>query len=189
MALNLGPRFRTNRGVGLNELMVTTALVLLVLGIVVRIVVQSNDMMRKQRTFGQQRENIAATLDMITRLTRSAQTIHPDPDGDGVMNSIRLIADWNPRNGVTTDPYEDIIFSSNGQQLMKKEPTDGVPVAFAERVTGLTFAYFDTNNVPLTNPVASASRIAYVNIGVLTGTVDGLPGVTMSSAATVRRAE
>jgi Tfp pilus assembly protein PilW len=182
-------RARSARGLGMTELMVTTAIALTVLGIVVQVSLQSQGMFRKQRQFGEARENVSATLDMITRLVRIANVINPDPDGDGLMNSIRLQADWNPQNGVLTDPYEVITFSTNGTQLLKQEPSDSGPIPFAERVGTLTFAYFDTNNNPVTNPVATPRRIAFVRIGAQTTTIDGLPGVAISSAAAVRVAE
>ena len=176
------------RGFTLIELLVTSAITLVILGIVAQIVVQSNNVYRAQRQFMEARDNVAATLDMVVRLVRMAEVVSADPDGDGIMNSIRAQADWNPRNGVTTDPYETITFWSDGQRLMKREPSDAADVEFAERIQGLTFTYFDTNNAAIANPVTGASRIAYVNIAVQTTAIGGT-SVTMTSAAAVRGRE
>jgi prepilin-type N-terminal cleavage/methylation domain-containing protein len=177
------------RGFTLVELLVTSAITLMILGIVAHIVVQSSNVYRAQRQFMDARDNVAATLDMIVRVVRMADTITPDPENDGVMNSIRVQADWNPRNGVLTDPYETITFWSDGQQLMKQEPSDASAVAFAERIQAISFTYVDTNDAAIANPVTSASRIAYVNIAVQTTPVGGVPSLTLTSAAAVRGRE
>jgi hypothetical protein len=188
MALKL--RLRSERGAGLVEILVMSAVMLIVLGIVTQVVIQSNKAYSTQRQLGEARENVSATLDMVVRLVRLAQVVNPDPDGDGALNSIYLEADWNPANGALTDPYERIRFWSDGTRLMKREPTDGAAVPFAERVQAVTFAYFDTNNAALANPVAGANRIAYVTMTVRTSNnTDGTPGVTLQSAAAVRRTE
>jgi hypothetical protein len=182
-------RVRGERGAGLTELMVMSAVMMTVLWIVAQVVMQSNKAYAKQRQLGEARENVSATVDMVVRLVRGAQTVNPDPDGDGALNSIYLEADWNPANGVLTDPYERIRFWSDGTRLMKQEPTDAAAVPFAERVQSVTFAYFDTNNGAMANPLANAARIAYVTMSVQTSNVDGTPGVTLQSGAAVRRTE
>jgi Tfp pilus assembly protein PilW len=180
---------RGERGVGVVEVLVMSAVMLVVLGIVTQVVVQSNKSYRKQRQLGEARENASATLDMVVRLVRLAQTINPDPDADGVLNSIYLEADWNPANGVLTDPYERIRFWSNGTHLMKQEPTDAAAVAFAERIQSVAFTYFDTNNGALANPMANVSKIAYVTMSAQTTNIDNTPGLMLHSAAAVRRSE
>jgi hypothetical protein len=182
-------RTRGERGVGVVEILVMSAVMLIILGIVTQVVVSSNKSYRKQRQLGEARENVSATLDMVVRLVRLAQTIDPDPDADGALNSIYLEADWNPANGVLTDPYERIRFWSDGTRLMKQEPTDAAAVPFAERIQSVTFAYFDTNNGALANPMASATRIAYVTMSAQTSNIDNTPGVRLQSAAAVRRTE
>jgi Tfp pilus assembly protein PilW len=177
------------RGFSLVELLVTTAITFGILAIVAHVVVQSNNVYRAQRQFMEARDNVSATLDAIVRVVRMAEAITPDPENDGVMNSIRVQADWNPRNGVLTDPYETITFWSNGQVLLKQEPSDASGVEFAERIQSIAFTYFDTNNAAIASPVTSAARIAYVNIAVQTTAVGAVPGVTMTSAAAVRARE
>jgi prepilin-type N-terminal cleavage/methylation domain-containing protein len=177
-------------GFTLIELLVTMVVILVVAGIITQSALQAT------RTFGQQqyymdaRKNVGASLDMIVRLARMASTIDPDPDGNGLMDSIRLKADWNPRNGALTEAYEDVTFTVSGGQLMKKEPSDLVPVAFADYVASVAFTYYDTNNVLLTNPVASAAKIAYVKVTVTTTPPKtGLQPIVISSAAAVRGTE
>jgi hypothetical protein len=182
-------RARSERGTGIVEVLVMSAVMLIVLGIVTQVVVRSNQSYRMQRQLGEARENGSATVDMVVRLVRLAQTINPDPENDGALNSIYLEADWNPANGVLTDPYERIRFWSDGTRLLKQEPTDAAAVPFAERIQSVTFAYFDTNNGALADPMASAARIAYVTLIAQTSTIDNTPGVRLQSAAAVRRSE
>jgi prepilin-type N-terminal cleavage/methylation domain-containing protein len=185
------PRIRlaAHAGFTLVELLITSVIFTVILGLVVRIIVQTNSIYRTQRQLIEARDNASVSLDMIVRLVRMASTIDPDPDGDGILNRIRVEADWNPRNGVLTDPYETITFWSDGQRLLKQEPTDAAPVVFADAIQSVTFTYADTNNTTLTNPMASASRIAYVTVAVRLTTIEGIPGIALTSAAAVRRTE
>ena len=81
-------RLRGERGAGLTEVLVMSAVMLIVLGIVTQVVIQSNKVYSVQRQLGEARENVSATLDMMVRLVRLAQVVDPDPDGDGALNSI-----------------------------------------------------------------------------------------------------
>jgi len=179
----------TSRGFTLTELLIMLVIMLAVCGIITQTAVQATRVYGQQQRYIDARKSAGAALDMIVRLTRMAQTINPDPDGNGVMDSIQLQADWNPRNGVFTDPYETITFTVAGNQLLKQEPADAAAVPFADGITSMTFSYFDTNNVALANPVASAAKIAYVTITVQTRPPTGLQPIVMSSAAAVRRTE
>jgi Tfp pilus assembly protein PilW len=184
------PTLRTRTaGFTLTELLVMLVIMLAVTGIITQTAVQATRIYGRQQRYIDARKNAGAALDMIVRLIRQAQTIAPDPDGNGVMDSISLQSDWNPRNGVLTDPYENITFMVANTQLLKQEPSDATPVAFADGVSSLTFQYFDTNNVALTNPAASVSKIAYVTITVQTTAPTGLNPIVMTSAAAVRRTE
>ena len=57
-----------------------------------------------------------------------AVTLQTDPDGNGALDSIGIISDWNPHDGVPDDPYENIRFTVAGNTLFKQEPTDLAPV-------------------------------------------------------------
>ena len=176
-------------GFSLTELLIMLVIMLAIAAIITQTAVQASRVYAQQQRYMDARKNAGAALDMIVRLIRQAQTINPDPDGDGLMNSISLQSDWNPRNGVLTDPYETITFTVANNQLLKQEPSDAGPVPFADGITAVTFNYFDTNNVALTNPVASVAKIAYVTATVTTQPPTGLTPLRMTSAAAVRRTE
>lgn len=181
---------RPQAGFSLVELMVTMVVMLTTLGVVTQVIVRSNTAYAQQRDHLERRYNTATTVEMIARLIRQAQSIQTDPDGNGVLDSIRLVADWNPHDGDTNDQYEDIIFSRVGNTLLKKEPTDAAPVPFAENINVLTFAYFNPAGGPVLNPLTvTTNQLAFVTVTVGSPPVDGQPGLTLTSSASVRRLE
>ena len=178
------------RGFSLIELLVTMIVILAVLGTVTQIFVQSDKVYRQQRVHLDRRSSTAATVDMIVRLLRQAQTITTDPDGNGLLDSVAITADWNPRDGDTTDPYENIRFSVANGALVKREPTDAAPVPFADGITSLNFAYFNPAGGPVLNPlVATQQQLAFVTVTVQATPVEGQPGARLSSSASIRRLE
>ena len=137
------PSPRNEAGFSLVELLVTVVVMLVVLGVIGQVMVRSDIVFRQQRQHLDRRFSVATTLDTVVRLLRQAETVTTDPDGNGILDSVEIVADWNPRNGDTSDPYEAIEFSVAGNTLFKREPADAAPIAFADGVTGLTFAYFN----------------------------------------------
>jgi Tfp pilus assembly protein PilW len=190
---------RSEAGFSLAELLVTVVVMLLVLGVVAQFVSRSSVVYAQQRAHMERRYTAATTADMILRLLRQAGTpggampavtVQTDPDGNNLLDSIRIVSDWNPRDGVPDDPYEDVRFTVAGNTLFKQEPTDLAPVAFADNISGLSFAYFNPGGGPVLNPlVATQDRLAYVTMTIRTPAVDGQPGIVLSSSASVRRLE
>jgi prepilin-type N-terminal cleavage/methylation domain-containing protein len=179
-----------DRGFSLVELLVTMVVILAVLATVTHIFIQSNNVYRQQRAHLDRRYGASATLDMIVRLLRQAQTIATDPDGNGQLDSVAITADWNPRDGDITDPYEDIRFSVANGALVKLEPTDAAPVPFADGITALNFAYFNPAGGAVLNPlVATQAQLAFVTVTVQGTRVEGQPAVVLSSSASIRRLE
>ena len=99
----------------------------------------------------------------------------PDPDGNGVFDSVRVRADWNPRDGDFDDPYEDVLFVVANGMLWKREPTDAALVSFGDSVQSLRFTYTNQNGGPLANPVARPDLIGGVTITIVTTAGQGLP--------------
>jgi prepilin-type N-terminal cleavage/methylation domain-containing protein len=190
---------RSAAGFSLPELLVTVVVMLLVLGVVTQFVTRSSITYAQQRDHMERRYTASTTADMILRLLRQvatpggampAVTLQTDPDGNGLLDSIGIISDWNPHDGVPDDPYENIRFTVAGNTLFKQEPTDLAPVPFADNVNGLTFAYFNPGGGAVLNPlVATQDRLAYVTMTITTPPVDGQPGIVLSSSASVRRLE
>lgn len=188
-------------GFTLVELLVVTVVVLVTMGLA------AAAMMSTQRAYGAQRERIETTqqaqaaIEMIARLVRMSGNnpfgiaivaIDADPDGNTAFDSIRIRADWNPADGDLTDPYEDITFTVAGNQLFKEEPADGAPVLFADNIQSLLFAYRDTNNNAIADPVANAAAIAFVTVTANTQSTtlvqDG-PPIALTTSVAVRRTE
>jgi prepilin-type N-terminal cleavage/methylation domain-containing protein len=190
---------RNAAGFSLPELLVTVVVMLLVLGVVAQFVGRSSVMYAQQRDHMERRYTAATTADIILRLLRQAgtpggampaATVVTDPDGNGVLDSIRIVSDWNPRDGAADDPYEDIQFSVAGNTLFKREPADAAPVPFGDNINGLTFAYFNPGGGAVLNPlVATQDQLAYVTMTIRTQAVDGQPGIVLSSSASIRRLE
>lgn len=177
------------RGFSLSELLVVTVILMVALGISTSLFVQGNQSYTTQRDYNDARSSAAAALDMTVRVLRSATTIFPDPDGNLAADSVRVVGDWNPRDGDTADPYEDVRFTVAGGVLFKQEPTDAAPVAFAERIASATFAYRNGAGTLLATPwTANQNQLAFVSMTVTSTPINGRQ-VTMTSSASVRRLE
>lgn len=175
------------------------AIVLLAVGQIVERVQRQYEAQRRQVEAA---DNARAALDTIVRLVRLAgnnprglvglQAIAPDLDGNGALDTIAFQSDWNPADGVLSDPYENIAFFVADGRLMKREaddPPEGVE--FAPGVESIAFSYADTNMSPLPNPAASAGQIAYVSISLVMRPPgpNPPPSLTITSGAAVRRRE
>lgn len=198
-ATSLSPAPPSDAGFSLAELLATTVVALLALGIVTEIFVQADDVYTAQEQYFEARTDAVGALDMIVRLARQASDpdpanpavgITPDPDNNNQLDSIRIVTDWNPRNGVVTDPYEDITFTVNNGTLFKREPADAAPVPFSAQIASLRFTYLSTTGVPLASPWAVNRRnYGHVTATITTTPIAGSPGRTFSSSASIRRRE
>lgn len=177
-------------GFSLVELLVTLVVMLAVLATVTQIVVRANVVYAQQRDHYDRRYNTTTSVEMIVRLLRQATVITVDPDGNNQMDSVRIQADWNPRDGDPNDPYETITFTRVGTTIFKQEPADAAPVAFTDNVEALSFAYFNPAGGAVLNPTAvTQNQLAYVTVSATASAVDGQPGVTVQSSASIRRLE
>ena len=180
---------RDQRGFSLAETLIVTAVLVVALGIATSLFVQGNNTYAAQRDYDEARSSAAAALDMTVRLLRGATTVVPDPDGNNVMDSVRVTSDWNPRDGDLTDSYEDVRFTVAAGELLKQEPADAAPVAFADRIASISFSYWDTNGVAIANPAAAdIDNIGLVRVTVVTTAINGRQ-ITLTSSASLRRNE
>jgi type II secretory pathway pseudopilin PulG len=187
----------SERGLTMVELLVSTAVMVVVLGVSTTVLTQSSRVFVQQRGALDGRNSAAASIDLLSRLLRQSscisatnvycQSIFPDVENDGAFNSVRVQADWNPRDGALDDPYEDVYFVVGGGTLWKREPADAQLVSFGDNVQSLTFTYTNQNGGPLNNPVARPDLIGGVTITVVTTAGQGLPAVTSASTVSVRR--
>ena len=74
-----------------------------------------------------------------------AVTLQTDPDGNGLLDSIGIISDWNPHDGLDRQiPTRTSGSPSPATTLFKQGADRGLaPVPFADNVNRLTFAYFN----------------------------------------------
>lgn len=77
--------------------------------------------------------------------------IDPDPDGNGRFDSVRLRADFNPPDGDTADPGEDLVFFVRGDTMLVLEPASGGEEPYLVGVEALGFEYFDRDGQGLTD--------------------------------------
>jgi hypothetical protein len=111
----------------------------------------------------------------LTRFLRNAgsspyrvpiEGIDPDPRGDGVFDDVRLRADFNPADGDTDDPAEDLTFYVRGDTMYMRPGSDGLEQAYLIGVDSLAFEYYDWNGVLITDPARVTERAASARIVV-----------------------
>jgi prepilin-type N-terminal cleavage/methylation domain-containing protein len=185
------------RGFSLVELLVATAVLALALAIVAQLLVRIHRDYQTQRNLFSLEEDVRASLDMLVRLARMAGcnprdiaglvAVDPDPEDDGLLDSVHFQADWNPPDGVLDGAYEDIQFFTQAGSLWKWEPGDPEEgVVYAEGVESLVFRYSDAGGNPIDDPAAAPGAIAHIDVEVnarLPGGVAALPFQMRSGAA------
>lgn len=190
-------RLSSERGFTMVELLVSSAVMVVVLGVSTTVLTKSSTMFTQQRGALNGRNSAAASIDLLSRLLRQSscisatnvycQSIVPDFENNGVFDSVRVQADWNPRDGDLNDPYEDVYFVAGQGRLWKREPSDAGLVSFGDNVQSLRFTYTNQNGGALANPVTRPDLIGGVTITIVTTAGQGLPAVTSSSTVSVRR--
>jgi prepilin-type N-terminal cleavage/methylation domain-containing protein len=192
----------SQNGFSLIELLISMVIVSIILGILSSIIWGVNKSYAVHRPRMESVSDANAALDIMARLIRMAgnnpnaiaglQGIDPGTAVSGQYNTIRIRSDWHgnttsgPPDGDTNDSFEDITFTVVSGQLLKQEnPADTAPVEFLDNVDSIRFTYFDTNNTPITDPVANNSAIARVNIEIDTQTPDST-AVTFKTSVYLR---
>jgi type II secretory pathway pseudopilin PulG len=181
------------------ELLVGSAVMIMVLGVTTGVLTQSSRVFTQQRSAMDTRNSAGASIDMLVRLMRQSsclsdkdvycQSIIPDPDNNNVFDTVQVFGDWNPRDGAFDDPYENVIFRVANNTLFKMEPTDPGLVEFGDGVQSIRFAYTNQNGVAMTvaNAKARPDLITGVTMTVVTIPPQGLVPVTSSSTISLRR--
>jgi type II secretory pathway pseudopilin PulG len=169
-------------GFSLVELAVTMGVVVLVLGMVTLVLVQSSRAFTTQQVIMDARNHNGAALDMMERLIRQAnpQQIQADPDGNGVFDTIRVLSPGGP--------YQDVTFSASAGTLFLQE-AGGAPVPFADGITMLRFIYSDHLGNPLANALVLSrpQLIGMVRVTVRAASAQGLPPVDSTTNVAIRR--
>jgi Tfp pilus assembly protein PilW len=191
-------RHKNIKGFSLLELMIVMTILIVILSLLSAIVGSIQSSYAQQRPRTEAINNATAAMDTLVRLIRgsgnqlSTTGINPDPDGNGLYDSINIQSDWNPVNGAATDAFENITFTiRNGTTctqcvLNKQEASDILPVPFLEDIGAITFTYYTSSNTLISNPVTNNSQIALVKITLTTKT-PGLTPMTFTSTAHIRK--
>ena len=166
---------RREAGFSLIEMLTVTAVAAVVLMLVGQLVAGMQRGFATQRAQVEAIDNARAALDTMVRLVRMAgnnprgradvEAVHPDVDGNGLLDSLGLVADWNPADGDFDDPYESVLFFVSQGQLRKLEagdPPEGVE--FAPDVEALRVRFFDTGMGPIADPIATPGAIAFTEL-------------------------
>lgn len=178
------PKLKNDDGFTLVELLIALVVMAVIMGGMVDIVRNIHGKYEPQRLRMDARQGARTALDLMGRLSRMATIVNPDPDANGLLDSIRLRGDWNPPNGAV-DAYEDVTFTRVGNSILAQEPAVAA-APIADSIAGMTFIYRDRHNVVIANPIAGAANIASIEITLTTVTFRDGPAVTLRSSFSVR---
>lgn len=168
------PPRTSERGFSLVEALVSLAVAAIMMTALAQLAAGVQNAYLDQRVSFESRNSAQAAMDAMLRLIRMAGTdpldtglvpLTPDPDGNGALDSIRVRADWNPPNGVLTDPYEDVWFAVEGDVLTIRE-AGGAAQPFMEGITRVRFAYLGANGAVLATPITTPGDITAVTVTV-----------------------
>ncbi len=189
----LRPTGSSDAGFSLIELLISTVVLSVVLGMVLQIFVTVQRQYVEQRQLVEIQTNAVTALDNMVRLIRMAGSdpedigvtaLDADPDDNDSYDSIRMQADWNPADGALDDDYEDVTFTTANDVLLIEEAGGGA-VPFLEGINAITFTYLDDAGAAIADPVANVADIVLVRITLTTQTV-GSNTMTFNSSAFVR---
>jgi type II secretory pathway pseudopilin PulG len=161
-------------GFTLVGMMVAFVVLGLVLSPLIRTLLTAQEGFVRSRQRAQTASSVRYAHLALTRFLRNAgsspygvpiQGIDPDPRGDGVFDDIRLRADFNPADGDTDDPGEDVTFYVRADTMFMRS-ANGVEQPYLIGVDSLAFEYFDWRGDVITNPDRVAERAASARLVV-----------------------
>jgi type II secretory pathway pseudopilin PulG len=161
-------------GFTLVGMMVAFVVLGLVLSPLIRTLLTAQEGFVRSRQRAQTASSVRYAHLALTRFLRNAgsspygvpiEGIDPDPRGDGVFDDIRLRADFNPADGDTDDPGEDVTFYVRADTMFMRS-ANGVEQPYLIGVDSLAFEYFDWRGDVITNPDRVAERAASARLVV-----------------------
>jgi prepilin-type N-terminal cleavage/methylation domain-containing protein len=165
---------RVRAGYTLVEVLVAMTIFSVFAGAIATAVITMQRAYTSQTTSVRSQEALRVAPLTLTTVLRTARAnpfdrddlsfIDADPFGDGLFSAIRVVSDFNPPNGETDDPLEDILVFVEADTLFVSWQADADPVATAFPVRNLRFEYFDENGNTLTDPeeAADARRVRFI---------------------------
>ena len=175
------------------ELLISTVIMSIVLGMVLQILVSLQQDYLDQSELLEIQTNALTSLDTMVRLVRMAGSnpeniavtaLDADPDGNDAYDSIRIQADWNPADGALDDDYEDVAFTTSNDVLMISEQ-GATATPFLEGINAIAFSYLDSAGASIADPEANVGDIVTVRITLTAQTVNN-DTMSFSSSAAVR---
>ena len=185
-------RLRDERGVTLMELLISSAVTIVTLGVAVQVATQVQRAYTAQLDASAVEEEARFALDWIERTLRSAGSnpyaitvsncpaagtaflpLRFDPNGNGLDDDLRINADINEPNGllggdvgVCTESDEDVTIAHDpvaSTITLRDNNIDPAPVVMTDTaISALLFSYFDVNRAVTANPAA----VAFVQVAV-----------------------
>lgn len=162
---------RARRGFTLIELMISMTLLSVVLGAIVSVVLSMQQSYVRQRQVAGSDDALRAAESTLLTALRSAganplemgqSTASPqlqaNPLGHAGFDNVRAVADFNPADGDTSDPLEDVTVSVANDTLYVRWQAGGTTDPAAYGIRSLLFEYFASNGVALT--LASQASMA-----------------------------
>lgn len=168
-------RARARRGFTLVELMLSMLLLSVVLGAVVSVVLTMQRSYIRQRQVAGSDDALRAAESTLLTVLRSAGAnplmmtgasipqLAADPLGHGTFDNVRAVADFNPADGDTNDPLEDVTVSVASDTMFVRWQAGGSTDAVAYGIRSLLFEYYASNGVALTT-ASQASMATRVKI-------------------------
>jgi len=174
MKTNLGPgqkQVAKPAGFTLVEVLMCIAILSILFGTIYRTFDIFNRSYTKENVKAGTQQKTRLGIDLMARDIRLAGLDPLDSAAAGItaanQTSIQFTADLN-YDGDLGDPFENIIYALNGDQLQQTSDLGGgmVTATLLADITGLTFTYLDASDTPLATPVTIPGDIRTVVISL-----------------------
>lgn len=169
-------RAKTRSGFTLIELMISMLLLSVVLGAVTSVVLSMQKSYIRQRQVAGSDDALRSAETTLLSVLRSAGAnpltiagsssspqLQANPLGHTTFDNVRAVADFNPADGDTTDPLEDVTVSVANDTLYVRWQAGGATEPAAYGIRSLLFEYYASNGVALTT-ASQASMATRVKI-------------------------
>jgi prepilin-type N-terminal cleavage/methylation domain-containing protein len=156
-------RAPARRGFTLIELMISMLLLSVVLGAVVSVVLGMQRSYIRQRQVAGSDDALRAAESTLLTVLRSAGAnpkgtissganpqLSVNPLSHATFDNVRTVADFNPADGDTNDPLEDVTVSVANDTMYVRWQAGGATSPVAYGIRSLLFEYFASNGVALT---------------------------------------
>jgi type IV pilus assembly protein PilW len=169
-----------NNGFSSVEIMVSTAIAMVVLAAVSNTFIGQTRYYNAQEHVNEMQQNGRAALDLMSREIKLAGY---DPTGTAIGNGIpyspaqlQLLADLDG-DGSTAGTDENIIYAYDAANLRIQRTTGGTTMTLTENISDFTFDYLDASG----NPTTIAGNIRQIRISITARTSKPDPNYTANN--------